>query len=121
MKQCSICKSNPQLQGGLVYQEDKPETLEIVCGLHLTEDGKNLKEGEVAGNWLVFSSWGYDGATGPQFSEPSGHALAMFDEVQERVKTNSDPNWGWKIVVGVGPVSLEASTFPKNGGYRPAP
>jgi len=120
-KQCEICKANPQLQGALVYEEGK-NILQMICGLHLTEDGRNLKAGEITGAWIVFSSWGYGGVEGPQFSGPAGHALAIFDEVQDRVNTHSDPNWGWKIVVGVGPLTLEASTFPKDRGYsKPTP
>lgn len=119
-KLCGICQANPQLQGGLVFEEGK-DLLRTVCGLHLTKTGKAIKKGELTGKWILFTSWGYDGAEGPQFSGPAGHALAMFDEILDRVKGRSDPNWGWKIVTGVGPVTLEASTFPKNGARRPAP
>lgn len=120
-KLCGICQANPQLQGGLVYEEGK-DLLRVVCGLHLTEKGTALKKGELAGKWKVFTTWGYEGAESPQFAGPASHALAMFDEILERIKGRSDPNWGWKTVVGVGPVTLEASTFPKERGYsKPSP
>jgi len=122
---CSICNSNPQLQGGLVYIEDKPETLELVCGLHPSEDGKKLKEGEAAGNWLVFTSWGYlpPGVGLAVVGTPENYALTLFDQVLERVQNTSDPDWGWKVVVTLGPIALEASTFPKDrrNNYKPSP
>lgn len=45
--------------------------------------------------------------------------LKYFDKLMDRVNQNTEKGWGWKIVVRVADVALEASTFPKNG-YRKA-
>ena len=119
---CAVCKANPTLQGAVLQMDDEDKTLQIVCGLHLNEDGTAVNEKEISGKPTVIKSWGYKSeGFGPSMA-PEAQALQLFDDTFQRVLQNSQDGWGWKIVISRGDLSIEASTFPKTGGYSaPSP
>jgi len=119
---CVVCKANPNLQGAVLQMDDEAKTLHIVCGLHLNEDGTAVNEKEISGKPTVIKSWGYKSeGFGPSMA-PEAQALQLFDDTYQRVLQNSQDGWGWKIVILRGDLCIEASTFPKTGGYSaPSP
>ncbi len=114
---CRICEADPSLQGGILQEQGKGDFV-IVCGLHLNEDGSGVHPKEITGDWGILTIWGYSEAEGlPGDQDP----LKYFDKILQRMQQLGQDDWGLKVVVTVGEVTLEGSTFPKGRGINGIP
>ncbi len=119
---CRICKANPSLQGGIVQEQGKKD-FAVVCGLHLTPDGKEVDPKDITGEWIVLASWGFmpPGTSATPIGPGPDQALALFDKVLERILQHGQDGDGFKIVTSFDGASIEASTFPKGRGSNGSP
>lgn len=80
---------------------------------------------EITGEWIVLKSWGYqaEGTNITGAEQEVGlevlhkQTMIIFDRIMQLLFQNSQEGDGFKIVTTVGDVTIEASTFPKGGGY----
>lgn len=105
---CAICDYSAKIQGGIIQGEGQGEP-KIVCGLHLDPTGENLRDKEVAGDWKVLQTWGYE--------SKDIRVVKLWDQGMERFNQSGEKGAGWKIVATIGDATLEISCVPRGNNY----